>query len=410
MKKLFTTLALLISTLAFSQTCITNNSSLQFNGNTSAADLSANNNLSLTDSVTVEAWVNASGFAATAAQGTIFCNHSWTGAAGEQGFVLRAGGSGIASWNFAGVDTNGTAMSWIDVNSPANALTVNNWFHVAGTFDGNASKLYVNGVLVATTTFNGTIAPSTNYMPKIGKLADGGVGQGRYWNGKIDEVRVWNRVLTSTEINANRSKHIDTSSVIGLVGYWRLNEGTGTSINDLSGSGNNGTLNSTTWSTVVPFVEQPAVPVVQNFPQLLNCLATGVTYQWNLAGTPILNATQQTYIPSATGAYTVTVTSPSGCSATSLPAQWTVGIDENELDKFFSFSPNPSSEFITLHLEKEYIYNTFSIVDLQGKLITEGLISEKDQKIDVSRLNSGSYLLYLIGKERKDARRMNIVH
>ena len=38
----------------------------------------------------------------------------------------------------------------------------------------------------------------------------------------------------------------------GLVGYWDFEEGTGSVVNDLSGNGNNGTINGASWSTDVP--------------------------------------------------------------------------------------------------------------------------------------------------------------
>jgi hypothetical protein len=67
---------------------------------------------------------------------------------------------------------------------------------VIGTFDGATAKLYIDGAQVASETF--TAPPNTNYPLYIGRYY-GGTGYG--WNGVIDEVRLYNRALTSTEIS-----------------------------------------------------------------------------------------------------------------------------------------------------------------------------------------------------------------
>ena len=47
----------------------------------------------------------------------------------------------------------------------------------------------------------------------------------------------------NAELNGNES---------GLAGYWKLDEGTGTTVNDLSSNDNDGTINGASWSTDVP--------------------------------------------------------------------------------------------------------------------------------------------------------------
>src|SRR6185436_9087462 len=163
----------------------------------------------------------------------IVCKHGWS--SGEGGFVLRCGGQGELSWNIAGIDVNQIPVNWIELVSPTNALTSNTWMHVAGTFDGTELKCYVNGILQGTVPFAGTIAPSTAYPLAIGRLADPVYGPDRYFAGNIDEVRVWNRALTQTEIQTSMNNHIDPSGATGLVSYWRMNEGTNTTLYDVAG-------------------------------------------------------------------------------------------------------------------------------------------------------------------------------
>ncbi|MEP7264506.1 MAG: LamG-like jellyroll fold domain-containing protein [Bacteroidota bacterium] len=405
MKNLLLLLTILSVQIVNAQPCITNTKSIQLNGNSSSADFATDNNLAITDSITVEAWINASVWSAIPSEGTILCKHSWTAAGGEQGYVLRAGGTGVLSWNFAGLDINSTPVSWVETVS-GTSLTLNTWYHVAGTYDGSVARIYINGVLAGSTSFAGSIVASTAFPARIGNLSDDGVGNPRYWNGKLDEIRVWHRALPQSEIAAHMNMHLDTATTVGLVGYWRFNEGTGTASTDLSGSGNNANLLSTTWSSSVPFNDLPTTPIVQNFPQLLNCLATGVSYQWNLAGNPVTGATSQQYTPTVTGSYTVTVTSPAGCSATSTPVTFTVGIDEHSLDNYFTVSPNPTKGDIQLNVLQSTTYTMYEINDLQGRIIFSGSVQIGTQTISLNNLSKGIYLLVLEGEDRIDARRI----
>ena len=69
---------------------------------------------------------------------------------------------------------------------------------MAGTYDGSTLRLFVNGGQVASTAMSGAIAPST------GPLRIGGNSLwGEYFQGRIDEVRIYNRALTTAEIQAD---------------------------------------------------------------------------------------------------------------------------------------------------------------------------------------------------------------
>ena len=114
---------------------------------------------------------------------------------------------------------NGSASS-----TASSVLTIYDWNHIAGTFDGatNTIKLYINGSLVDTETGQPS-STSTNLSNNfhIG-LSNGNT----YNNGKIDEVGIWNTALTSTQIQeiyngtgTNLTKDLTTVSGSNLV-YW----------------------------------------------------------------------------------------------------------------------------------------------------------------------------------------------
>jgi Concanavalin A-like lectin/glucanases superfamily len=100
------------------------------------------------------------------------------------------------------------AVGGIFAGSNANAfgtaaLTLNVWTHLAGTYDGGTLRLYVNGVQVSTLAKTGALTTSTNPL-QIG----GDSIFGQYFQGKIDEIRVYNRALSATEIQSDMNAPI----------------------------------------------------------------------------------------------------------------------------------------------------------------------------------------------------------
>jgi len=126
-----------------------------------------------------------------------------------------------------------------------------NWTHLSMTWNTSADELkgYVNGVQVGGTqsslgTFSGTIDKC--YFGR-NTLADNS-----YFKGYIDEVSVFDEVVSISDLY-NSGNPVDVSGLSDLIGYWKMEEGTGTSIADSSGTGNTGTLvNTPTWSTNTP--------------------------------------------------------------------------------------------------------------------------------------------------------------
>jgi hypothetical protein len=78
------------------------------------------------------------------------------------------------------------------------ASPVGSWTHVALTYDGSLLRLFVNGVEVAAQQATGTIQSSSSPL-SIG----GNSPYGEYFNGLIDDVRVYNRALSQAEIQTD---------------------------------------------------------------------------------------------------------------------------------------------------------------------------------------------------------------
>jgi len=98
----------------------------------------------------------------------------------------------------------------LDPNKPV----VGSWTHVAGTYDGSKLCLYINGNLVSQSAYSSDIGAGAT-----GLYIGGHTSQ--YFNGLIDEVRLWNVVRSQGQIQASMNQ-ILTGSETGLVGYWPM--------------------------------------------------------------------------------------------------------------------------------------------------------------------------------------------
>ena len=137
---------------------------------------------------TVEAWFNPS-----ALPGGLTCPLSAMRAAGPRTgwlFYQLGGGTG---WNFRMFAENGTATSAnLDALVPVDAGT---WYHVVATYDGSTTRLYVNGVEGANATATGYVA--TKDSPLVaGARSDFAFA----WSGGVDEVSIYSKALSASEI------------------------------------------------------------------------------------------------------------------------------------------------------------------------------------------------------------------
>jgi hypothetical protein len=103
----------------------------------------------------------------------------------------------------------------------------------------------VDGSLANAHAWVGTAAPVTSSVPLRFGVYFGGAG--RYFNGQLDEVTLWSRALTATEVNV-AMKFKRTGAEPDLLGYWPLDEGAGDTTTDATGHGHDGSLlNGPAW-------------------------------------------------------------------------------------------------------------------------------------------------------------------
>ncbi len=133
--------------------------------------------------------------------------------------------SEVGTMRPAGGGTFTGGVTWIGAPS---TIPVNAWTHLATTYDGATVRLYVNGTQVASQAQTGAL--ETNTSP----LWIGNNTYGEYFRGLIDEVRVYNRALTATEIQTDMATAlggpppVNTAPTISAIGTQTITEDTAT--------------------------------------------------------------------------------------------------------------------------------------------------------------------------------------
>jgi hypothetical protein len=164
------------------------------------------------------------------------------------GGIFQAGSSGSVNRDFS-LRTLGTDNVWRVQLWGAGDFDVNligskgAWHHYAVVYDGSSCRLYYDGQLIQSRSVDLNTGENDIWI---------GRWTGSYFNGKIDEVRIWNTALTSSEIGAWMSRKLteDHPAYENLIGYYPFNEGEGTTVNDISPAGNGpGLFNRLPWWT-----------------------------------------------------------------------------------------------------------------------------------------------------------------
>ncbi len=212
--------------------------SLYFDGINDGVDCGSATSLQITGSLTLEAMVKFDQFAIQIYQGNIINKESLTG---NNGYGLRAGGNGVVNFMLG----NG---NWHELNTDANTLQVNKWYHLACTWD-NVTKLatiYVDGIFQKQVTIP-ELSGIGNNNSSLWLGAWPGADP-RYPNVTMDEVRIWNTARSAKEIADAMNCELKGTEQ-GLAAYYQFNQGfnaagnsTVSSLSDATSNSNHGTL------------------------------------------------------------------------------------------------------------------------------------------------------------------------
>ncbi len=209
------------------------NKAYTFAGGTDKISAGAGTSLNITSKITLALWLKPDGANSTDSDeglaGKTLTEYAMTyddraSPHGDVNFYINSGGQ--------------------RANTGAGGAPNSVWTHIVGTYDGTTISIYKNGALSDTTLLTASINPALTTAFQIGKSGTSGS-----FLGDIDDVRVYNRVLSTTEITALYESY-DPGVVVsdlqkGLVGEWKMDG----NARDYTPNSNNGTVTGATLTT-----------------------------------------------------------------------------------------------------------------------------------------------------------------
>lgn len=186
--------------------------------------------------ITVSLWVNQVDFLAI------------RGLIGHFNFCETSGESSVY------INTNGTVgvnfRTTVNNNlTTTQTISTNTWYHIVFTFASGSQVIYINGVPSASATVVGSLGSNGREL-NIGKAY---VGGGTYSKGLIDEVKIYPYARTAAQVKRDYNQGFavkmgaEYTLPSGLVGYWKMDEGSGSTVYDSSSATNDGTITGATW-------------------------------------------------------------------------------------------------------------------------------------------------------------------
>jgi hypothetical protein len=243
---------------------------LNFDGVDDNVSIPNNAAFGITNAITIESWIKTTGSPTT-----------------EQYVVTKNDDSYYIGLNVAGANgkvsfyLNGVSSSWLYSNSTT--LNDNNWHHIGCTYNGSTMSIYVDGVLDNSTALTGTITTG------ISNMYLGSRNNNQFFQGSMDEFRIWNRSLCAAEIQHNMSGEI-ASNANGLVAYYKFNQGYGsannttiTTLADSTSNAFNGTLNNFALTGATSNFVQPGAVTTGSMVTAFTNSLSAVTSQTNIA-------------------------------------------------------------------------------------------------------------------------------
>ncbi|MBI5881302.1 LamG domain-containing protein, partial [archaeon] len=164
-----------------------------FDGINDYVSANGNSNLKLTNYATISAWIRPNSYSTSRQVILAKSSGAWV-----DGYVmiLEPISSGSVITGYLNLNTTSWAAA-VDYTPP----TINVWTHYLYTWDGDKIRMWRNGLEVSPADVtNGQTITTSNEDLSIGRV--GGPQNNQWFNGSIDEVLLWNRVLSTDEINA----------------------------------------------------------------------------------------------------------------------------------------------------------------------------------------------------------------
>jgi hypothetical protein len=155
---------------------------LSFDGDGDYVDVGDDPSLTFTEEITVSCWIKVHMF-----------DRNWSAiiTKGDDWVLARTRDDNRVAFLCLGL----TGGGWPEVYS--DDVNDENWHHIAGVYDGSKLYMYQDGLDVDSKSLRGSI--NSNWSQVL--IGENGQAPNRYWNGLIDEVRIYSRALTAEEIS-----------------------------------------------------------------------------------------------------------------------------------------------------------------------------------------------------------------
>ncbi|MGZ5221287.1 MAG: LamG-like jellyroll fold domain-containing protein [Chitinophagaceae bacterium] len=212
------------------------NFSLSFNGTNQYVSIPDQNSIDLSSNFTIESWIYPTGAGSHGTEGGIIINK-------ENSYEIARFTDGTLRY---ALSANGAGNDWAWINTGMVA-PLNTWTHFALVKSGTTVNFYLAGSAPAVNISNPATLTANTQLMQIGARAGGN----QYFNGAIEELRIWNTARTQAEIKTNVFNRNLPDNATGLVAYYRMNEGSGTSTanSNAAVTGIDGTLvNGPAWT------------------------------------------------------------------------------------------------------------------------------------------------------------------
>ena len=332
------------------------------------------------------------------------------------------------------------------------------WQHYAFVYNGSQTKLYINGVMAGSVAASGSITSQETPF-EIGRVFWG--TDGFHLTGRLDELTLWSKALNEAEIQCLYTGSVDVASV-GLQLYYPCNQGIAgannagiTALTDamgnvdatlngfaLNGATSNFQAGAAGYATTTDFycpgtpyqfgsqtitssgtffetltsaagcdsivqlvlydaLSADIIPITDG----VACVQEGATYQWvncDNGNSPIAGETGQWYLPTLTGNYAAQISNNGCTSLTScLHVEVPVGTSGPLAGANVSVSPSPAQSFVLLNGTFEVgAARRYEVCNLQGQVLGSGVITSVSQRIDVTDLANGMYVLRVLDGHR----------
>jgi len=364
------------------------NLALEFDGINDYVRVNNESAYDIANEITLEAWIKPNSLS------------------GTQGVMTKEFGNNAHPYQIRLVDDEilfgfySNTIGWQPTQTTNANLQVGEWTHIACTYNMQNVKIFVNGELKANSSKNFEI-PQNDQAFEIGRTKDVNY---EYFDGIIDEVRVWDIALDETTIFDYMCFNYEGTDVGNLVGYFKFNECGGTVLSDVQ-NGNDGMLINMDGDE---WVESDACTVYN-----VHFIITE-----NAGANPVedarvnMNATIRytndsglaDYMGYETGIYYYSVTKD-GYEAASGDFEI---VDQDvtiELDILFTAAeelspiglqiyPNPASELLNIKTDAAY---EMEMIDISGRSILKSNLHKGLNTISVKNQNPGLYYLLLKG-------------